>query len=308
MAKLISLDRLEKFKDLVDLELAKKYQSITYDSSTRTVKFFKGADTTGTADFTITLPEDVDISGKIDKVASPTAGNFVTVKSDGSLQDAGVNGSSFATAAQGTKADNAESAIAILNGNATTAGSVAKSIGDAITALNLGSASQAEVEATGVASDTTTLPTTAQVKAYVDAQVGALNQFDYEVVASLPTASADTMYKIWLVSNGGSSSNVYDEYITVRSGSEGSYTYSNEKIGTTAVDLSGYVAKTTTIAGVDLQDNITKAELLTALNVADDADVNVLESVSVGGDALTITNKGVNIELASIAEIEALFS
>lgn len=40
------------------------------------------------------------------------------------------------------------------------------------------------------------------------------------------------------------------------------------------------VNKTTTIAGVDLQDNITKSELLTALNVADGAQVNTITSVN----------------------------
>lgn len=39
------------------------------------------------------------------------------------------------------------------------------------------------------------------------------------------------------------------------------------KLETTKVDLSGYVEKTTTIAGIDLQDNITSTELKTALGV-----------------------------------------
>ena len=40
------------------------------------------------------------------------------------------------------------------------------------------------------------------------------------------------------------------------------------KLETTKVDLSGYVEKTTTIAGIDLQDNITTSELKTALGVS----------------------------------------
>ena len=43
-------------------------------------------------------------------------------------------------------------------------------------------------------------------------------------------------------------------------------------------DESIYVTKSTTIAGVDLGDNSTRTELLTALNVADGAEVNVIES------------------------------
>lgn len=51
--------------------------------------------------------------------------------------------------------------------------------------------------------------------------------------------------------------------------------YKLAQLETQKVDLTNYVQKTTTIAGVDLQDNITKAELLTALNVADGAEANV---------------------------------
>lgn len=64
-----------------------------------------------------------------------------------------------------------------------------------------------------------------------------------------------------------------------------------------------YVPLTRTIAGVELGNDITKAALLTALNVADGAQVNVLEKVSVkdasGTSALTITDKGVVVDLSS---------
>ena len=61
-----------------------------------------------------------------------------------------------------------------------------------------------------------------------------------------------------------------------------------------------YVTKTTTIAGVDLQDNITKEDLLQALNVEDGAQVNKLEKVKVNGSELTIDgNKAVNVTVTS---------
>lgn len=67
-----------------------------------------------------------------------------------------------------------------------------------------------------------------------------------------------------------------------------------------------YVPLTRTIAGVDLGNDITKAALLTAINVADGAQVNVLEKVSVkdasGTSALTPdASKGVVIDLSSYA-------
>lgn len=46
------------------------------------------------------------------------------------------------------------------------------------------------------------------------------------------------------------------------------------------VDLSGYVPTSRTIAGVDLEDNVTKAELLTALNVADGATKVTTDTVA----------------------------
>ena len=60
-----------------------------------------------------------------------------------------------------------------------------------------------------------------------------------------------------------------------------------------------YVTKTTTIAGVDLQDNISKAELLSALTVEDGAQVNVLEGVKVNGTDLTVSGKSVDITITS---------
>ena len=76
--------------------------------------------------------------------------------------------------------------------------------------------------------DTTQIATTAFVKAAVAAAGGGL---EFEIVASLPGSGATN--KIYLVSNSGSTQNVYDEYIWVSS--------AWEKIGTTAVDLSGYL-------------------------------------------------------------------
>lgn len=59
-----------------------------------------------------------------------------------------------------------------------------------------------------------------------------------------------------------------------------------------------YVTKTTTIAGVDLQDNISKAELLSALTVEEGAQVNVVETIKVNGTAITVTDKAVDIAIA----------
>ena len=113
------------------------------------------------------------------------------------------------------------------------------------------------------------LPTDAAVKAYVDAQVGSINKFDVVIgekaVSGEPnvTASAETMYKLYLIADDNASAGTYVEWITIKEGES----YRWEKIGTTAADLTDYVPKTQTIAGIDLADNISVAELQEALEL-----------------------------------------
>ena len=111
------------------------------------------------------------------------------------------------------------------------------------------------------------------VKAYVDSQVGQIHSFDVVIdadgTAAGPSvaASKDTMYKIYMVADAQASAGTYIEWITIRSGAEGAYTYAWEKIGSTKTDLSGYVSNTITIAGLRLNKNISVSELQTALEL-----------------------------------------
>ena len=56
-------------------------------------------------------------------------------------------------------------------------------------------------------------------------------------------------------------------------------------------EFSKYVLKSLTIAGLSLTGNITKSQLLSALNVEDGAEVNVLEGVTIGYDDCEIVGK-----------------
>ena len=113
------------------------------------------------------------------------------------------------------------------------------------------------------------LPTAKKVKEYVDAQVGTIHNFDVVIdatgTASGPSvaASADTMYKIYLVPDGNAEAGSYIEYITIRSGE----TYKWEAIGSTKTSLDGYVEKSQTIAGLTLNKDITVEELQGALKL-----------------------------------------
>lgn len=149
----------------------------------------------------------------------------------------------------------------------------------------------------------------ATVKAYVDSQVGQIHNFDVVIDPAGTTAgpsvvaSADTMYKIYLVPSEDAAAGGYIEYITIRSGAEGAYTYTWEAIGNTKVSLTGYVPTTTTIATIALDHNITVAELQTALKLgamayADKAsgsttlqtiDSITMKEVTVAGNAAVIS-------------------
>lgn len=154
------------------------------------------------------------------------------------------------------------------------------------------------------------------VKAYVDSQVGQIHSFDVVIdptgTADGPSvaASADTMYKIYMVADENASAGTYVEWITIRSGAEGAYTYAWEKIGSTKTDLTGYVSKETTIAGIALDKNISVAELQTALKLgamayADKAsgsgtiqtiDSITMKEVTVAGNA-AVTSKAADATL-----------
>ena len=154
------------------------------------------------------------------------------------------------------------------------------------------------------------------VKDYVDSQVGQIHNFDVIIdpngTAAGPAsvASADTMYKIYMVADEGASAGYYIEWITIRSGKENAYTYAWEKIGSTKTDLTGYVSRETTIAGIALDKNISVADLQTALTLgtlayADKAsgsgtiqtiDSITMKEITVAGNA-TVTSKPTNATL-----------
>lgn len=112
--------------------------------------------------------------------------------------------------------------------------------------------------------------TSGGVKNYVDTAISGVSQFQYEVVASLPTASANTMGKIYLVAHSHSSDDGYDEYITLESGTT-TKTYSWEKIGNTDIDLSNYVN-----------------------NLSGNADSGVVTNITKSGNTLTVTSSNLS--------------
>lgn len=112
------------------------------------------------------------------------------------------------------------------------------------------------------------LAVVSDIKAYVDEMKEIA--FDVVKVDTAVVASADAAkYELYhnsivLVDAEDAAAGSCVEYVIVKNGADA---YKWEQIGTTKVNLTDYVAKTLTIAGIDLQDNITKEELQTALGL-----------------------------------------
>ncbi len=75
-------------------------------------------------------------------------------------------------------------------------------------------------------------------KSEVDAMMSAVNSQEYETAATLPTASASTMGKIYLIGPDGSG--YYSYYFTSYDGSDYSWV---GPLGTTEISLAGYASK-----------------------------------------------------------------
>lgn len=161
----------------------------------------------------------------------------------------------------------------------------------------LGSAATAEVATSAITELSTddSLVSAAQVATFVAAEIAGLEGAMHFVgVIERQTGETDAQAIARVVTSPEAGD------VVVISDNALEYIYVNSTVGWREVgDETSFVKKTTTIAGVDLQDNITKSEMLTALNVADGAQVNVVETVKVNGSALTPdANKAVNVTVA----------
>lgn len=119
----------------------------------------------------------------------------------------------------------------------------------AITSKGYQTSSQVESAITSKGYQTAT-----QVNSAISSAISGVTQFNYEKVSSLPTTGVKgTIYLVPSKTTG--SGNVYDEYIWVEADNK------FEFIGTTAVDLSGYVQTKDLVA-------ITNAEIDSIISAA----------------------------------------
>lgn len=132
--------------------------------------------------------------------------------------------------------------------------------------VGLGSVENKALDTT-VAANSGNYITSGAVKSYVDSAISGVAQFKYEVIDTLPTASATTMGKIYLVAHTHGTQDGYDEFITIESG-DTTKTYAWEKIGNTDIDLSQYVN-----------------------GISGTANSGVITNISKSGNTITVTSK-----------------
>lgn len=120
--------------------------------------------------------------------------------------------------------------------------------------------------------------------------VSTIKQFSYEVVPTLPEASAETMHCIYLAPSADpQAQNIKDEYITLQSDSQRDV-YFWEQIGSTAIDLSDYYTSAETDRAISsaltaaLAD-YTTTEALTRLLAGKQDVIRDLDTIRSGAQA-----------------------
>lgn len=126
--------------------------------------------------------------------------------------------------------------------------------------------------------------TTAFVSDAIGTAISGVNSFEYEVVQELPTSNIKD-HTIYLVPKAGGTGDVYDEYLYINN--------LWEHIGSTDVDLSGYVPTERKINGKSLSSDITLSA----------SDVNALpSSTSIPSATSDLTNDSGFITKATATE------
>lgn len=335
--KLIDLALLQAY----DVEIKKiinasidttSLHTVALDSSVRKIYFYtqKAADVTvgtTTAAFTVDL-SDIDTKlGDLTALKTTAKGSLVAAINE--IYDA-IGTETLTTTATTVKGaiNELDAAIDLLNDADTVTGSVAKSIKDAVEALDTTAdvviaskdASTHKVtlkagvkEEDGIIAQGTGADIVLGTAANEDIKAGAIADADGEtatldetlvnaaqVVKYVKDKTADISGALHFRGIKTATSDITDPAqgdVVIVGTTEYIYDGANwQELG----DEGNYVPKARTVAGVDLVDDITKAEMLTALNVEDDADVNIIEGVQVNGTDLTPdTDKKVNVTVAT---------
>lgn len=250
-----------------------------------------------------------DVTGKADKVANATAGNFVSLSADGNLIDSTYSPASFATAAQGALADTSIQGVTVDNSSPLTptagvvnidlSGKVDKVTGKGLSTNDYTNADKAVVDNASdvIPSDA---DTNNQLVSY-NTMTAALANF---IGMKISTGTGTDMHPDEQNPNTKTIYLVYDSSVTGGDKyKEWIYSTTNTwtLIGDTTVDLSGYVQYPSTHTDTHLvafgpNDSIAD----TGKTIAD--LTNTVETVSIGsgtGISPTMGTTDINIPLAT---------
>ena len=150
---------------------------------------------------------------------------------------------------------------------------------------------------TNISTSLTTSSTQADINSAINTKIGTLMGLDWiQVVQTLPTASASTMGKLYLVAITGTSDNNFKEYVTIEN--SGSYTW--EKLG--EISGSGLSVDWADITG---KPNLIQTSSTSGL-VKNDGTIDTTQYLSqhqdISGKADKTSALGVTITLVNAGE------
>lgn len=277
----------ELLKGYVDAEDAKSLKTVAIDGNT--LKFYRVSEPVGdtTAAYTITLPE-TDLSGLIPKITGATAGNVVTAKADGTVEDSGIKAADLATKAEvktvEDKADANKASIDAINNVDTGilktakdyADSKVKDLADGQVATNKSDIAKLNGDASTVGSVAKAVKDSTDA---IDAKIGTLADLDTTVKTDLVNAINEVRAA---VDAGGTGSQVTIDTSATTEGYLKSYTIKQGENTVGVIDIPKDLVVTAgevvvdpegQTAGTYVKLTIANQETPIYINVADLVDV-----------------------------------
>lgn len=169
--KYVDLAGLQVFKGLIDGKIsdgdAKALKTVLLDADNRKLNFYKknAATSVDTADFSITLPEEQDISGLLEKISDGVKDNIVTIGENGIVVDSGI---AVSTIAKKSEIEAVDAKV----GDVTTLNTTSKT--NIVSAINEVKAAVAAGGEAGVITIETTTTTEGALKSYTVKQGGTV--------------------------------------------------------------------------------------------------------------------------------------
>lgn len=226
--------------------------SLIADSKTDTLTINAGTGITltpitGSDSFSISTVGQANIIEKIQKNGTDLTISNKTVNIEVPTKTSDItNDSGFITIKDVPEGATASATVPKMDGTATAGTELTFARGDHVHPTDTTRAPLASPALTGTptaptaaaGTKTTQIATTAFVDTAITNAIADITGIEYEIVQSLPATGQPGV--IYLISNSGTAPNIYDEYIWTGT--------AFEKIGTTDVDLSGYVQDTDLVA------------------------------------------------------------